>query len=79
MSEPLPTPPPGFDNLTVAEQIEYVQALWDRIAASPDQVPVPDWHLRLIEERRAQDSDASPRPWPEVRQDIEAQLRRSKE
>ena len=44
MSKPLPIPPPGFDDLSVEEQIDYVQSLWQWIAASPKQVPVPDWH-----------------------------------
>jgi len=44
MPQALPLPPPGFDALTVDEQIDYLQSLWDRIAAKPEQVPVPDWH-----------------------------------
>ena len=39
----LPIPPPGFDDLNVDDQIEYVQALWDRIVAKEDVVPVLDW------------------------------------
>jgi hypothetical protein len=27
-------PPPGFDELSVEEQIDYVQSLWNRIAAT---------------------------------------------
>lgn len=30
MTNPVPLPPPGFDALSVDEQIEYVQSLWDR-------------------------------------------------
>jgi len=51
MSKPVALPPPGFDELSVEEQIEYVQSLWDRIAASPEQVPVPDWHRDILNER----------------------------
>lgn len=72
MPKIIPNPPPGFDDLTVSEQIDYVQALWDRIAASADQVPVPDWHQKIIRERleayRA--NPTAGRPWPEVRTDI---------
>jgi hypothetical protein len=42
MANSVPLPPPGFDQLSVDEQIDYVQSLWDRIAASSDQVPVPN-------------------------------------
>ena len=51
MVDPVRTPPAGFDALPVDEQIDYVQSLWDRIAAHPDRVPVPEWHLEELHER----------------------------
>lgn len=53
MSQTLPLPPPGFDALSVEEQIDYVQSLWDHIAARPEEVPVPDWHREILAERLA--------------------------
>ena len=38
----VPLPPPGFDELPVDEKIDYLQSLWDRIAATPETVPVPE-------------------------------------
>ncbi len=70
-------PPPGFDDLEIGEQIDYVQALWDRIAAKDDRVPVPDWHREVLDERLA-DLDANPeasRPWEDVKADL---LKRSR-
>ncbi len=46
----LPTPP-GFDALSKAEQVRYLQALWDQISDDPCALPVPESHLRLAEER----------------------------
>ena len=79
MPKLVPNPPPGFDDMSVAEQIEYVQTLWERIAASPDDVPVPDWHREVIRERVKQlEADpAQGRPWAEVRRDIERKLPKS--
>jgi putative addiction module component (TIGR02574 family) len=51
MSRSLPLPPPGFDALSVDEQIDYVQSLWDHIAARPEEVPVPDWHREILAQR----------------------------
>ena len=51
MSKPVPLPSPGFDDLSVDDQIAYVQSLWDRIAARPDQVAVPEWHREVLDER----------------------------
>jgi putative addiction module component (TIGR02574 family) len=45
--------PPGFSDLTKSEQIRYLQALWDRIAERPGEIPVPESHLALAEERLA--------------------------
>lgn len=50
MSQALPLPPPGFDALSPDEQIDYVQSLWDHIAARPEDVPVPDWHREILAE-----------------------------
>jgi len=46
----VPTPP-GFDALSKAEQVRYLQALWDQISEDPGTVPFPETHLRLAEER----------------------------
>lgn len=72
----LPLPPPGFDELTVEDQVEYVHSLWDRIAAEPDQVPVPDWHREVLEQRLAADqsSPGIARPWDKVREEIRSKL-----
>lgn len=77
MSKLIPNPPPGFDDLSVEEQIDYVQTLWGHIAASPEKVPVPEWHLRVLQERlesyRAGRNKS--RPWAEARAELEGKLR----
>ena len=47
---PLPTPP-GFSDPSKADQVRYLQNLWDQISEDPDNLPVPESHLRLAEER----------------------------
>ncbi len=46
--------PPGFSKLSKAEQVRYLQDLWDRIAASPGELPAPESHLKVAEERFAE-------------------------
>jgi len=77
MKQKVPNPPPGFDELTFDEKLDYVQSLWDRIAARPDTIPVPDWHLDLIDERLNASGDNS-RPWNEVRDELRTRLRERK-
>ncbi len=43
--------PPGFSNLSKADQIRYLEALWDRISQHPSEFPVPETHIELAEQR----------------------------
>jgi hypothetical protein len=68
MPEPSIETPPGFNQLPKAEQVRYLQALWDQISTNPDEVPVPESHLRLAEERlqRYREDPATAKPAFEV-------------
>jgi len=67
MPETIQTPS-GFKNLTKAEQVRYLQTLWDQISEHPDEIPVPESQLRLAEERlrRHRDNPSAARPAFEV-------------
>jgi putative addiction module component (TIGR02574 family) len=43
--------PPGFSDLSKAEQVRYLQLLWDQISEHPGDIPVPESHRQLAEER----------------------------
>jgi putative addiction module component (TIGR02574 family) len=76
MSQALPLPPPGFDALSVDEQIDYVQSLWDHIAARPEDVPVPDWHREVLAERLAANETRKDQgqDWENFEKDLTAEL-----
>lgn len=77
MPHSLPLPPPGFDALPVEDQIDYVQSLWDRIAATAGQVPLQEWQQALLEERLMA-HDTAPdeaRPWQDVIDRVQERLR----
>ena len=77
MPHSLPLPPPGSDALPVEDQIEYVQSLWDRIAATAGQVPLQDWQQALLEEPLAEHRRApeEARPWEDVLERVQQHLR----
>lgn len=63
------TIPPEFEQASIDERIEFVQDLWNRIAANADDVPIPEEHLKIIEER-LRESPTSPEgsmSWDEVK------------
>ena len=73
MPQPLPLPPPGFDTLSVEEQIDYVQSLWDHIAARPRTSPNS---REILDERlkKYQADQNSSRSWEEFEHEITAEL-----
>lgn len=79
MSQALPLPPPGFEALSVDEQIDYVQSLWDQIAAKPEDVPVPNWHREVLNERLAsyRATEDRGKPWEEVERELTTDLKRT--
>jgi putative addiction module component (TIGR02574 family) len=77
MARALQVPPPGFDDLPVEEQSEYVQALWDRIAAHPERVPVPEWQRQELD-RRLDDMAKNPDDggsWDELKAQLQRESR----
>lgn len=79
MHAALTMPPPGFDELTAEEKLDYLQALWDRMSTRPEEVPVPDWQRELVRERLAAHDrgDGATVPWSDVRREAEDLLRKS--
>ena len=73
-------PPPGFDDLPVDEQIDYVQSLWDHIATAADQVPLQEWQRQVLEERLAahRSAPAESSAWEHVLDRLEDRLRHVK-
>lgn len=77
MAEAVPNPPPGFEELPVEEKIDYVQSLWERILATPQQVPVPNWHSRVLDERLEayRTEPEQGKTWEQVREEVRGRLR----
>ena len=49
------------------ERIDLLGDAWDAVAANPEDVPVPEWHVRELEHRLAEPNPRYVR-WEEVRQ-----------
>ena len=57
-------------------RFDYVQSLWDHIAARPEDVPVPDWHREILAERLAahRADKGNGKDWDEFEKDLTADL-----
>ena len=73
MSSKVPFPPPDFDELSLDDETEDEQSLWEYMTAGPDKVPVPEWHLELLREREAryQRDGIEGTPWEEFEKELD--------
>jgi putative addiction module component (TIGR02574 family) len=53
--------------LPPAERLQLVEEIWDSLTASPEDIPVPDWHREELERRLADPSEKATLTWDEVR------------
>ncbi len=60
---------PNLRDAPLASKLELVEELWAEITAKSDSLPLPEWHVRELDQSLA-DYQANPREgslWPEVR------------
>ena len=58
-----------IEKLSIMERLELIGDIWDSISESDVATGIPDWHVRVLQQRRAA-ADAEPEagaPWEEVR------------
>jgi putative addiction module component (TIGR02574 family) len=66
--------------LKPAQRIRLVQEIWDSIAAEPENVEVPEEHLRIIDERLSEHErdPSSVLTWPQVKRKLRRNLARAR-
>ena len=58
--------------LPLDQRLKLVEDVWDSLAATPEQVGVPEWHRDELDRRLADPSEQATLSW----QDVRARLRR---
>ena len=61
-----------IQQLPLEERLKLVEDIWDGIAASPDSVPVPDWHRAELDQRLA-----NPAPQHLTSEQVQERLRKA--
>jgi putative addiction module component (TIGR02574 family) len=62
----------GIDQLSVADRITLVQEIWDSIAATPEEIPLPE-SLKQELDRRLAHLEANPNDvltWEEIKERV---------
>ncbi len=52
--------------LPAEQQLKLVEDVWDRIAASPENVPMPEWHRAELDRRLADPAEQATLSWDDV-------------
>ena len=42
---------PAIEDMTPAQKVELMEALWKNMSRNPEEVESPDWHRQVLEER----------------------------
>ncbi len=53
--------------LPPSERLKLVEEIWDSLAASPDTVPVPEWHKEELDRRLNNPAPGPGENWKEAR------------
>lgn len=66
-----------LNEMTVEEKLQVMEAIWDDLLRSPEDVPTPAWHKDILEERERdiQEGRAKFIPLEEFRRIIEEKTR----
>lgn len=66
-----------IEKLSIDERLELISRLWDSMPAKPDDLPVPAWHLEIIQQRleRADEHPEEGFSVEEVRQKLAGRAR----
>jgi putative addiction module component (TIGR02574 family) len=52
--------------LPADQRLKLVEDIWDSLAASPSEVPVPQWHRDELDRRLADSSEQATITWDDV-------------
>ena len=61
-----------LNELTVAEKLQLMEALWEDLSRNSDALESPEWHRELLEERehRIASGEARFQDWEQAKADI---------
>ena len=76
MSSPLPFPPPGFDELSREDQLDYIEGLLNYVRTGTRYAEIPDDHREALEKQLAyyRENGFEGTPWEEFEQELEEEF-----
>ena len=68
-----------LDRMTVQEKLAAMEALWADLSRNPENVPVPQWHKDLLDEREraVEEGSAKFMDWETAKKQIADEIRKT--
>jgi putative addiction module component (TIGR02574 family) len=59
-----------LDQMSLEDRIRLLEALWENLSREPSQLPAPDWHGEVLEQRtrRLESGEATVSSWAEAKE-----------
>ena len=59
----------AIESMSVAEKVRLLETVWQSLCAHPENVPSPEWHRDILEERtrRLEDGRATVATWADAK------------
>ena len=61
-----------LSEMTVEEKLEAMELLWEDLSKNPEDIPIPDWHGKILEERQRGVENGTEKflDWEDVKKEI---------
>ena len=65
-------PPISIKELTLREKLSMMEALWDDLAKTPENIPSPSWHGDVLDSRMSsiRDGDSHLQNWEDAKRSL---------
>jgi hypothetical protein len=62
----------NIEQMTVEEKLAAMEALWQSLSRNEDDIPIPEWHLEILEERKreVEAGEAKIEDWDSVKAEL---------
>lgn len=62
-----------LSTMSVSEKVQLLEQVWDDLCKQSGEIPIPDWHVAILNERQRQieNGTMSVSPWSEAKERLQ--------
>ncbi len=69
-----------LDKMTTEDKLRALEEIWSDLLKTPDQIPIQQWHIDLLEERQCLVAEGKAHyiPWAQAKREIAEEIARGR-